>query len=78
MEDYHVDRLGVEAQQCVKLTSTNSSIGLIVTVMKVEIGIYFQCDENVSFIWIIFFFVRLDGLVIIVQMSHPIPFRTRT
>ena len=38
MEDYHVDRLGVEAQQCVKLTSTNSSIGLIVTVMKVEIG----------------------------------------
>ena len=29
-------------------------------------------------IWIIFFFVRLDGLVIIVQMSHPIPFRTRT
>ena len=32
MEDYHVDRLGVEAQQCVKLTSTNSSIGLIVLI----------------------------------------------
>ena len=29
--------------------------------------------------WIIFFkFVRLNGLVIIVQMYHPIPFRTRT
>ena len=29
MEDYHVDRPDVEAQQCVKLTGTNSSIGLI-------------------------------------------------
>ena len=29
MEDHHVDRPGVEAQQCVKLTGTNSSIGLI-------------------------------------------------
>jgi hypothetical protein len=27
--DYHVDRLGVEAWQHVKLTSTNRSIGLI-------------------------------------------------
>ena len=29
MVDHHVDRLGVEAQQCAKLTSTNRSIGLI-------------------------------------------------
>ena len=29
MEDHHVDRPGVEAQQCVKLTGTNRSIGLI-------------------------------------------------
>ena len=29
MEDHHVDRPGVEAQQCVKLTGTNHSIGLI-------------------------------------------------
>ncbi len=29
MEDHHVDRPGVEAQQCVKLTGPNSSIGLI-------------------------------------------------
>ncbi len=32
MEDDHVDRTGVEAQQCVKLTVTNSSIGLIVLI----------------------------------------------
>ena len=29
MEDDHVDRPGVEAQQCVQLTGTNSSFGLI-------------------------------------------------
>ena len=29
MIDHHVDRLDVDAQQCVKLTSTNRSIGLI-------------------------------------------------
>src|SRR5690606_30366427 len=32
VEDHHVDRPGVEAQQCVKLTGTNSSIGLIVLI----------------------------------------------
>ena len=32
MEDHHVDRPGVEAQQCVELTGTNSSIGLIVLI----------------------------------------------
>ena len=32
MEDDHVDRPGVEAQQCVELTGTNSSIGLIVLI----------------------------------------------
>ena len=29
MVDHHVDRLGVEVQQCTELTSTNRSIGLI-------------------------------------------------
>ena len=29
MIDHHVDRLGVEGQQCPELTSTNRSIGLI-------------------------------------------------
>ena len=28
MEDHHVDRPGVQAQQCVELTGTNSSFGL--------------------------------------------------
>ena len=37
-----------------KLTSTNSSIGLIVTVMKVEIGFVFFM-KIVSLIWVIFF-----------------------
>ena len=36
MEDYHVDRLGVEVQQCMKLTSTNSPIGLIVLIAYVH------------------------------------------
>ena len=27
--DHHVDRLGVEVQQCMKLTNTNDSIGFI-------------------------------------------------
>ncbi len=31
MEDHHVDRPDVEAQQCVKLTGTNRSIGLILS-----------------------------------------------
>ena len=31
-----------------KLTSTNSSIGLIVTVMKVETGSFYNYDEFVS------------------------------
>ena len=32
MEDDHVDRPGVEAQQCVELTGTNRSFGLIALV----------------------------------------------
>ncbi len=36
MEDDHVDRTGVEARQLVKLTVTNSSIGLIVLIVHVH------------------------------------------
>ena len=36
MEDHHVDRPGVEAQQCVKLTGTNSSIGFIALIIPVH------------------------------------------
>ena len=32
VEDDHVDRTGVDVQQCMKLTVTNSSIGLIVLI----------------------------------------------
>ena len=34
VEDHHVDRPGVEAQQCVELTGTNSSIGLIALIKQ--------------------------------------------
>ncbi len=34
--DDNVDRPGVEAQQCVKLTGTNRSIGLIVLIVHVH------------------------------------------
>ena len=34
MEDDHVDRPDVEAQQCVQLTGTNSSIGLIALINR--------------------------------------------
>ncbi len=36
MEDDHVDRLGVEVRQRMKLTSTNRSIGLIVPIACVH------------------------------------------
>lgn len=36
MEDDHVDRPGVEAQQCVQLTGTNRSIGLIALIFNVH------------------------------------------
>ncbi len=35
--DHHVDRPGVEAQQCVKLTGTNISIGLIQPVASQDV-----------------------------------------
>ena len=38
VEDDHVDRPGVEAQHCVKLTGTNSSIGLIVLIVHAHQG----------------------------------------
>ena len=37
MEDHHVDRLGVEVQQCTKLTSTNRSIGLIAFIVSAHL-----------------------------------------
>jgi hypothetical protein len=37
VEDHHVDRLGVEVQQCMKLTSTNRSIGLIAFIVSAHL-----------------------------------------
>jgi hypothetical protein len=34
VEDHHVDRPGVKAQQCVQLTGTNSSIDLIILITR--------------------------------------------
>ncbi|CDX62917.1 hypothetical protein MPL1032_80011 [Mesorhizobium plurifarium] len=38
MEDDHVDRPGVEERQRLKLTGTNSSIGLIVLIPNIHQG----------------------------------------
>jgi hypothetical protein len=40
VEDDHVDRPGMEAQQCVEFTGTNSSIGLIVLIN--------QCSSRIA------------------------------
>ncbi len=37
MEDHHVDRPGVEVRQRMKLTGTNSSIGLIVLILNAHL-----------------------------------------
>lgn len=43
MEDDHVDRTGVEVQQCMKLTVTNSSIGLIVLIDHAHLAPNTKC-----------------------------------
>ena len=37
MEDHHVDRPGVEVRQRMKLTGTNSSIGLIILITHIHL-----------------------------------------
>ena len=72
MEDDHVDRPGVEAQQCAKLTGTNSSIGLIVPIActrREAAQEKYQLLENEH--------VRFADLVVMAGCLHPIPFRTR-
>ena len=48
MEDHHVDRLGVEAQQCVKLTSTNRSIGLIAFIVSAHLYLRYRASRYLS------------------------------
>ena len=68
MEDDHVDRPGVEAQQCVKLTGTNSSIGLITLIVRARCGGRQWIDDQ---------FLCFAGLVVLARSLNPIPFRTR-
>jgi hypothetical protein len=43
VEDYDFDRLEVEAQQCVKLTSTNRPFGLII---KLSQSVFEEAQKN--------------------------------
>ena len=45
MEDYHVDRLGVEVRQRMKLTSTNNSIDLILYETHTVLSLYCKLIE---------------------------------
>ncbi len=70
MEDDHVDRPGVEGRQRLKLTGTNSSIGLIVLIPYAHHG--WWRDKPASR-----FDMRFADLVVMAERLHPIPFRTR-
>ena len=86
VEDHHVDRLGVEAQQCVKLTSTNRSIGLIALIVSASpfcptvpyraLRYLRAMDEHEDQIQISEH-LSFVGLVILAEREHPIQSRTR-
>ena len=69
MEDYHVDRPGVEAQRCVKLTGTNNPIGLIVS----QQNPFALLNHTISSL-----LMCLVDPVAMSEIPHPIPFRTRS
>ena len=69
MEDYHVDRPGVEARRRVKLTGTNNPIGLIVSQQNSFDFRIRQC---------LLAHIFLIDLVVMSEVPHPIPFRTRS
>ena len=71
MEDYHVDRPGVEVGRPMKLTGTNNPIGLIVS--QINSFDYSNTDNVFSHS-----FIRLVDLVAMSEVPHPIPFRTRS
>jgi hypothetical protein len=72
VEDDHVDRPGVEVRQRMKLTGTNSSIGLIVLILcahrKAMVGTIKSSFSNN---------MRFADLVVLAGWLHPFPFRTR-
>jgi hypothetical protein len=63
VEDHHVDRPGVEAQQCVKLTGTNSSIDLIILIIRARRG----RRRNDQFL------LCFAGLVVLARSLEPDP-----
>ena len=67
VEDHHVDRPDVEAQQCVKLTGTNCSIGLIVLIFSI---CEFMSTQYLTYL-------SFAGLVTMAKCLNPIPSRTR-
>ena len=74
MEDDHVDRPGVEERQRLKLTGTNSSIGLIVFIPYAHRDFGLDGWHKNSFS---INDVRFADLVVMAERLHPIPFRTR-
>ena len=76
MEDYHVDRPGVEARRRVKLTGTNNPIGLIVSQQN-SFDDHQSPDDRHDNVFSSSA-VRLVDLVAMSEVPHPIPFRTRS
>ncbi len=74
VEDDHVDRLGVEVQQCTKLTSTNRSIGLIPLIYQCSL---YLATASRNKIQLLNLSLSLTGLVVIARRPNPIPSRTR-
>ena len=72
MEDYHVDRPGVEVRRRMKLTGTNNPIGLIVSQQN---SFDLTCRNHRQYLLI--HVCRVD-LVALSEVPHPIPFRTRS
>ncbi len=71
--DHHVDRPGVEAQQCVQLTGTNRSIGLNALMTNaLPRGGHRRITIKTSLLPLSF-----AGLVAVARSLNPIPSRTR-
>jgi hypothetical protein len=76
VEDDHVDRPGVEERQRLKLTGTNSSIGLIVLIPYIHRGAIQRIVAGTK-TQLLDLNVRFADLVVMAERLHPIPFRTR-
>ena len=92
MEDDHVDRPDVEAQQCVKLTGTNRSFGLIALITQcpsvqtapAQVWTMQQIQTATARVWAtrpqnqsLASQLSFAGLVALARWPDPIPSRTR-